>query len=132
MTIAPPGSQSVAVTGPAEPVALGALVIQGGGLLTASLTLQSSGPLSPTSVSVLAGGGLTAGAGALIMPTGTLAISGGSVSLGNASTNVGTATITSGVLSLGGGSVGALSANGGATTVAAAATWAPRPSPPAP
>ncbi len=50
--IAPPSISSVAVTGPAEPAVLGALIIEGSGSATASLALQSGGPVSPTSVAV--------------------------------------------------------------------------------
>ena len=80
--IAPPSTSSVSVTGPAEAVVLGALIIEGSGSATASLTLQSGGPVSPTSVAVNAGGALAANAAALNMPNGILAISGGSASLG--------------------------------------------------
>ena len=87
----------MAVTGPAEVVSLGGLVIEGSGSYTASLALTSSGSLGATSVSVLAGGALAddggAGGGALNMSAGTLAISAGSVTLGNAATSVGAATI---------------------------------------
>ena len=46
VTIVPPGNQNVAVTGPAEAVSLGTLVIEGSGSYTASLALTSSGSLS--------------------------------------------------------------------------------------
>jgi autotransporter-associated beta strand protein len=111
--IAPPSTSSVAVTGPAAPVVLGALVIEGSGAATASLTLQSGGTISPTSVTAYAGGALAANAAALNMPSGVLAISGGSASLGSSLTLVGTATTSSGTLSLGGGSVGTANATGG-------------------
>jgi fibronectin-binding autotransporter adhesin len=115
--IAPPSISSVAVAGPTEPVSPGALLIQGSGAATATLTLQSGGPISPASVAVLARGALTADADALNMPSGTLRISQGSVSLANVSTNVGAATINSGVLSIGGGSLGSLAASGGAIAI---------------
>jgi fibronectin-binding autotransporter adhesin len=125
VTISPPSASSISVTGPAAPASPGALIIQGSGAATATLTLQSTGPISPTSVGVYAGGALNddggSGIGALNLPAGALAISGGSVSLQNASTSVSAATINSGLLSLGGGSVGTLTASGGAITIGGAA-----------
>ena len=63
VTIVPEGTQNVAVTGPAEAVSVGTLVIEGSGSDTASLALTSSGSLTATSVSVPTGGSLTDNAG---------------------------------------------------------------------
>jgi autotransporter-associated beta strand protein len=115
--IAPPSVSNVSVTGPANPASIGALLIEGSNSATASLTLQSGGPLSPASVAVFAGGALAADADALNMPEGTLTVGQGTASLGSASTNVGAATINSGVLSIGGGNLGILTASGGAVSV---------------
>jgi autotransporter-associated beta strand protein len=104
--IAPPSTSSVGVAGPAEPVSLSSLIIQGSGAATASLTLQNGGPISPASVAINTGGALLANSAALNMPNGVVAISGGSGSLGSPSTLVGAATISGGSLSLGGGSIG--------------------------
>ena len=85
MTIAPLPSttQSVAVTGPAESVSVGALQIYGANGYSASLALTKSGSLTATSVGVLAGGSLadsSSGSGALITPS--LTIAGGKRQLG--------------------------------------------------
>ena len=119
--IAPPSTSSVSVTGPGEPVSIGALVIEGSGAATASLALQGNGPMTASSVGVGAGGSLSddlgSGTGALVMPSGILALSQGSVSLGNGSTNVGAATMNSGTFNLSGGNIGVLTASGGAVSV---------------
>ena len=115
--IAPPSASSVAVTGPAAPASIGALVIQGSSSATATLTLQSGGPINPTSVAVNVGGTLVANAAALNMPAGVLSVSGGSASLSSPSTLVGTAAINGGSMSLGGGSVGAATMTSGALSL---------------
>ncbi len=115
--IVPPSASSVVVPGPTSPLSIGTLVIQGSSSATAMLSLQNGGPISPTSVTVNAGGTLEADFAAVNMSTGVLSISGGSAELGNSSNLVGAATLTGGSLSLSGGSIGTATMTSGALSV---------------
>ena len=113
-------TQNAIVTGPAAPLSIGGLVIQGTNGYTASLALTSGGSLSATSVSVLAGGARMTAQQRLRSNTPSLAVGGGNVSLATPRPMSPRRPSARRHLSLTRGNVGTLSASGGITTVASA------------